>query len=163
MKLAKLVLGASLVTSMFMGSTALASASEDNYVNPNARNQPVVINEESNVMPIMVNEDMPEVFANHIALSAAISTNGNYWLQPGGYKYNRINVQNNGTQTLTVYITEDNYTSKMGTIAPKSSRTWTAGPLHAIPTNCKKFFLDYSTPNGVVSGTATVRVSTTPL
>ncbi|MFJ7933723.1 hypothetical protein [Sporosarcina sp. NPDC096371] len=153
--LSKLTLGATLVASAFMGSTDSASTSQTaTSENLNVPTTQLIQTTEDTVNPMLR--------ANHVALDAPLSNNGNYWHQPGGYKYFRLNINNTSTDTLKVYILEDGYSNYWGTVPAKSSKTFVSIPLTVLPGNGKLFGLSYASSTGIVSGTATVRVSTTP-
>lgn len=161
--LTKLALGASLVASVFMGSVGSTSANQtaasenmDDYLNLNALAAQTTQTNESALI-----NDTPMLRANHVAQEAAISNNGNHWLQPGGFKYFTMHIQNTHTEPLKVYIIEDDVTALLGTVDPKSSDTWVSPTLRFLGKG-KMFFLSYTTPSGELSGTVKVRVSNTP-
>ena len=156
--LSKLTKCATLVASAFMGSTYLASASQtatsENLNVPTT--QPIQTTEDT-VNPF----DNPMLKANHVALDAPLSNNGNYWHQPGGYKYFRLKIINTSTDALKLYIVEDGYTQYWSTVPAKTSKTFVSIPL-TVSGDGKQFGLSYASSTGKISGTATVRVSTTP-
>ena len=156
--LSKLTLGATLVASAFMGSTDSASTSQTvTSENLNVPTTQLIQTTEDTDNPF----DNPMLRANHVALDAPLSNNGNYWHQPGGYKYFRLNIDNTSTDELKVYIVENGYSNYWGTVPAKTSKTFTSIPL-TIPGNGMQFGLSYASRTGEISGNAKVRVSTTP-
>ena len=85
------------------------------------------------------------------------------WRQPGGFNYFRAYITNTGTETIKVYVSEDGYSTLVGSIAPNKAMTWGNPTPLVLPANGKSFTLSYTSPSGKLSGTATVRVSDTPL
>lgn len=167
--LSKLALGVALVSSSLIGSTDSANASqitasekENSYINA-----PSFLNSNTIITQFEVEDDTlfdnPMQRVDHLALNAAISHNGNTWLQPGGYQYFRLNITNTSTEDLKVYLEDNGINGYVGIVPTNTSKTFVSNRLVSLPANGKRFNLGYSSPTGKISGIARVRVSTVPL
>lgn len=99
--------------------------------------------------------------AGYLIVDEALTQGGSGWMQPEGYKYYRVWIDNNTDETMKIIITygsSEHYWEK--TIAANSEGT----VLNVVnAADGWEHNISFSTPSGELDGTVQVRVSDTEL
>lgn len=106
-----------------------------------------------------INEDDYSARNNYVILDDTINSSGRGWNQPNGYGFYRTFITNTTNQRMSITIEDATGSIHTGFSANANSSTTIYGN-NVSPGRISVFF---STPNGVVTGTITTRVSTVPL
>lgn len=96
--------------------------------------------------------------ASYVILDDSVSTYGRYWDQPSGYEWYRMYIVNNTNETLYFTVQHGGSTYISDSVGPNTSYPFVAHPVAA-----GRHTVSFSSNNGYVSGTVTVRVSDSQL